>query len=349
MMLFSITALIINAAYLRNVASSQIISDSSCINVRGFESYMVDKEININCELVQKWSKQEKKSYCDKQTNYRSKTLPLKEFCPESCGGDCSSENSPKKIPSYFPNQSHPKSSKIIIVRTDDVNFEVFLPNSDRIVTCATIHTWNKKKRQIYCSKQVIYEDKNIHIFRSCPEACDYASTRFSDEDPTVDGCRDVQSYRFNGIDRWSCRRNVVRNPQEYCGFYDKNKGKKVSHFCPELCQICKTEKCKDDSRYMYEGDGKTCDFVSKNPKFCNKFDKKKQGFVAYYCPLKCNICTACTDNSKYKFNGNKKGTCKWVSRLPYDRCSLVDKARSVVAKNCPESCGLCASVSIFA
>jgi len=57
----------------------------------------------------------------------------------------------------------------------------------------------------------------------------------------------------------------------------------------------------------------------------------------------------ACTDNSEYKFNGIKKFTCKWVSRLPYDRCSLVDKARSLVAKNCPESCGLCASVSIIA
>merc|ERR1740139_155992 len=71
--------------------------------------------MHINCELVQKWSKQEKKLYCDKQTNYRSKTFPLKEFCPESCGGDCSSENSPKKIPAYFPIQSQPKSSKIII------------------------------------------------------------------------------------------------------------------------------------------------------------------------------------------------------------------------------------------
>lgn len=121
-----------------------------------------------------------------------------------------------------------------------------------------------------------------------------------------------------------------------------------LDSICSELKTLTVSNSCEDEENYNYKSQSwKTCHKMVNNhgPKWkvdrnCNRFDDQTGKYVFQHCRKSCQACSCrSTDNSDYRFNGQKEYSCEWIRNMSdegrADYCQDVD-----VATNCQKACG---------
>jgi hypothetical protein len=101
----------------------------------------------------------------------------------------------------------------------------------------------------------------------------------------------------------------------------------------------------------VFQGDKtQTCDWVAKRPgRRCNRVGRigKTKSHARTACPLTCNRCRSCQDDTKWMFQGDKNKSCEWVADSPFARCNrrgMIGTTQANSFNSCPIACNLCST-----
>jgi len=145
-------------------------------------------------------------------------------------------------------------------------------------------------------------------------------------------GCEDDDEYQFRHRDGKNCPWAGEKNKELRCSKMDTvHGGKRVFESCRSTCGYC---DCEDNTSFRFNAsEDKDCNWVK-----ADAANRCALYGVSDHCKSTCGA-KCCRDDLSFQHKGFIN--CSWAGKNPKRkkfRC-----AKKVVARNCPETCGLCA------